>query len=1472
MQFYRNLLLAVVCSALATPALAAEGKKKIVFIAGKPSHAYAAHEHNAGCDLLTHSLKSAVPGLDIDVVHNGWPTDETVLDGADTIVMYCDGGGGHMVLPHKAQVDALAKKGCGIVCLHYAVEVPKDNGGPEFLNWIGGYFEENYSVNPTWTANFDKFPDHPITRGVKPFAISDEWYYHMRFRPGMQGVTPILTTLPPADTLSRPDGPHSGNPDVRRDVLEKKEPQHVAWASENPGGGRGFGFTGGHDHWNWGEPNFRRLVLNAILWTAKVEVPAGGVSDKPVTLDELIKNQDEPIPGDLDREAIRKRIGLPAGDAKEKAAAKAPKPIFASKLVSKDTPGHAVDVDVDIQGLKQLFLVVTDGGDGIAADWVAWCEPRLVGPGGEKKLTDLKWKQASSNWGNVYVNRRNDGGPLNVDGKSVEYGIGTHANSLIVFDLPAGYQRFKARGGLDDGGTSQGGVGSTVNFAVYAAPPGTIITSDSQGGATAPSHDSENAVAGLDVTEDCAVTLFSSEPQISNVTSIDIDHLGRVWAAEVKNYRRWNGSRPEGDRILVLEDTDGDGRTDKQTVFYQGRDIDSAHGICVLGNRVIVSASDKVQVFYDDDGDLRSDRQETLFTVGGAQHDHGIHAFSIGPDGKLYFNFGNEGKYLKDKDGKPIIDAAGNEVTGNRKPYQEGMIFRCNLDGSQVETLAWNFRNNWEVTVDSLGNLWQSDNDDDGNRGVRINYILEFGNYGYKDELTGAGWNQPRTNWETEIPRRHWHLNDPGTVPNLLQTGAGAPTGITVYEGTLLPKIFQNQMIHCEPLANVCRAYPITKSGAGFTAVMENVLFGARDNWFRPSDVCVAPDGSLFVADWYDPGVGGHNQQEVDKGRIFRVAPTGAKYSAPKFDFATAAGAAQALKNPNPAARYLASTALKKMGKQADAELAKLYADKSNSRVQARALWVRGQIEGEGPSAVATAIRDADPDLRIVGVRLAYQLGLDPAEFVQPLLNDPDPAVRRQCAIALRHSKSTSAAELWAELATRHDGEDRWYLEALGIGADRNWDAFLDAYLAKVGDQWNSPAGRDIIWRSRAGKTPELLAKIINDPATTAEDRPRYLRAFDFQAPGPAKNQALVQCLVEACSAPPAQTTSAAENSVIVDLLLRLDGFNLDAQPRAKGAVLQFLKANPGSEPFFQLVERFQLKDFDDVLLELAVAKPAETSGVKAADLLIKLDDQNRIAQTLAGDDADRAAALVTALGNVGGNGVLERLTPLATDAARPLVVRSAAVKGLGKAKAGQTYLLELAKEKKLSADITFTVANVLLGSALPEVREEAAKYLQLPAGADAKPLPPLAELVKVRGNASHGKELFNDKATCAKCHIVAGQGRDVGPNLSEIGSKLSKDALLISILDPNAGISHNYETYLAVTDDGRTISGLLVSKTDDEVMLKDATAIVHTLKRSEIEDLKTLPTSLMPADLQKLLSGQDLIDVVEYLMTLKKS
>ena len=265
--------------------------KKIVLLAGSVSHGTGEHEFRAGCLLLKQCLDQ-VPGVKAEVQFNGWPTNNAAFDGADAVFVYCDGGGGHPAIrPERLKLlGSLMDKGVGLGCAHYAVEVPKDKGGPEFLRWIGGYFEEYWSVNPHWNAEFKTFPNHPITRGVAPFKIRDEWYYHMRFPEGMKGTTPILTALPPDNTRGR-DGAndaHGGNPEVQK---HKGEPEHVMWCIERADGGRGFGFTGGHFHRNWANDDFRKLILNAILWSAKVEVPAGGVVSS-VTPEALKENLD----------------------------------------------------------------------------------------------------------------------------------------------------------------------------------------------------------------------------------------------------------------------------------------------------------------------------------------------------------------------------------------------------------------------------------------------------------------------------------------------------------------------------------------------------------------------------------------------------------------------------------------------------------------------------------------------------------------------------------------------------------------------------------------------------------------------------------------------------------------------------------------------------------------------------------------------------------------------------------------------------------------------------------------------------------------------------------------------------------------------------------------------------------------------------------------------------------------------------
>lgn len=667
----------------------------------------------------------------------------------------------------------------------------------------------------------------------------------------------------------------------------------------------------------------------------------------------------------------------------------------------------------------------------------------------------------------------------------------------------------------------RGGRGSAVN------PGGTGLAS------------AQAETAKLVTAPGVAATLVAAEPMIVNPTNLDVDARGRVWVNEGANYRTLAYTREEGDRILILEDTNGDGATEKSTVFYRDPSVNAALGVMALeGNKALVASSPYIFVLTDTNNDGVADKREVMFeSLGQANHDHSLHAFVFGPDGKLYFNFGNSITELKrpvaglltvplhgeipahesvtviDRDGKPVKHG---------DTYKGGMVFRSNLDGSNVETLAHNFRNNFEVAVDSFGGMWQSDNDDDGNTSVRITYVMAGGNYGYLDELTGAAW---RTPWmaagsPTDPVVRasfHWHQTDPGVVPNLLITGAGSPTGIAVYEGSLLPAEFRNQVFHTDARPSVTRAYPVTKAGAGYTATAAPILSPAQtDNWYRPSDVATGPDGALYVADWNDSTVGGHAMADqilpTLTGRVYRLAPPGNRPAVPALNLNTAAGAVAALQSPNMNTRYLAWTKLHSMQAGAEAELVKLWQNRANDRMRARALFLLSQIKGSEKKYLDQAATDTSEDIRIVALRAAHAAGVDVIPYVKQLVRDPSAQVRREAALALRHNRSPEVPAIWATLAQQHDGKDRWYLEALGIGADQRWDECLAAWQSGGRIDLTSAAAHDIVWRSRGSKTPELVVAMVKQPGTTPAERTRLLRSLDF-VKGPEKDAALLQLL-----------------------------------------------------------------------------------------------------------------------------------------------------------------------------------------------------------------------------------------------------------------------------------------------------------------------------------------------------------------------
>jgi putative membrane-bound dehydrogenase-like protein len=972
-------------------------------------------------------------------------------------------------------------------------------------------------------------------------------------------------------------------------------------------------------------------------------------------------------------------------------------------------------------------------------------------------------------------------------------------------------------------------------------------------------HSPESSLADLKVYEGLQVELFASEPMFSNPTNMDIDSRGRVWLTEAYNYRNQfnpkNPVRTEGDRIMILEDTDGDGKADSSKVYYQGTDVNAALGICVLGNKVIVSCSPNVFVFTDVDGDDLPDKKEILFQgIKGVQHDHAIHAFNFAYDGRVYFNMGNEGSILVDAKGDTVVDVNGHKVVTNGKPFRDGLVLRMNEDGSNVEVLAHNFRNNYELTVDPYGTIWQSDNDDDGNKGTRINYVMEYGNYGFKDEMTGASWPARRTNMEKEIPLRHWHLNDPGVVPNLLQTGSGSPTGITMYEGSMLPNVFYGQMIHAEPGHNVIRSYPVEPSGAGYKATVVNILEGQKDQWFRPADVTVAPDGSLFVADWYDPGVGGHQVGDLNRGRIYRISTNKSEYKVTPPDFTKGVDVAvKALTNPNPATRYLAWKQLETEGQLAEADLKNLWVGNS-ARQRAMAFWLLVRLPNGG-EYIEQAINDKDPNFRIMALRASRLLKKDVILNASRLMNDSSAQVRREVAITIRGNNTIDAAEIWTKLAQQYDGKDRWYLEALGISAEGNWDLYFSKWRASVGSTWNSPAGRDIVWRSRSRATMPLLAELIRTSGDSSSLR--YFRAFDFHT-DPSKKQILASLIPQ------------VKGEKLLYALKHMDASRFRMTPTVNTALQKTLNDYKDKIEFVELVNSFELKDRAKDLLALAIKYPDSLQARESMRTLLKWKRNDLIEPVLRGDNKENAIAVARVLDATMSNPLaIQMMEGVMMDSTRDIELRKLAVRAFGGPWESEDRLLVLVKDKKIPTELQSTAAGVFQTMWRATLREEASKYLPMPGIKDGKPLSAISTLAYREGDVPKGQSVFENN--CAQCHTAKGKGTNFGPDLSEIGDKLSKEGLYNAILFPDLGISFGYEGYLFKLSDGTTAMGRIVSETSDKIELQymSNAQVVNT---SDVASKTKLPNSLMPGDLQKLMTEDELVDLVEYLKGLKKT
>ena len=934
---------------------------------------------------------------------------------------------------------------------------------------------------------------------------------------------------------------------------------------------------------------------------------------------------------------------------------------------------------------------------------------------------------------------------------------------------------------------------------------------------------------GLFLPEDLEVSLWAESPLFFNPTNMDVDAKGRIWVTEAVNYRNFNNDstkvlhHEKGDRIIILEDTNKDGKADKSTIFTEDRDLVSPLGIAVIGNKIVVSCSPNLIVYTDVDGDDKPDQKDILLTgFGGYDHDHALHAVVGGPDGKWRFNTGNAGPHVvTDKSGWTL--RSGSSYNGGT-PYNNqnkaalvsddgriwvgGVQLEINPDGTGLRPVAHGFRNSYETYVDSYGDMWQNDNDDQVVT-CRVSWLMEGGNAGYFSTDGSRFWQADQRPGQ-DMFTAHWHQEDPGVMPAGDNSGAGSPTGVVLNEGDGLGKAYRGMLFSADAGRNLVFGYKPQLKGSGFELKGKRTNFitslskddeayvwndkghqSDKRKWFRPSDVMMGTDGAMYIADWYDPVVGGHQMKDsIGYGRIYRITPKGKNPKAPSIDVNTEDGLLQALKSPAINVRAFGLERARALGfSKSTKKMVTTLLSSENPYHHARAAWLLNTADSASKKTLEQWLTSKDTRLGVAAFRALRQSTTKPQllKLISQQIGR-NSFLDREMAIALREFNWVEKKALIERITNRYDGNDDYLLETIGIIAEKHEEELYvyitQKYSAKLQNatgHWIKPYAR-LVWRLHpVSAIPKLKSWILN-PSLPMTERKRAMTALAF-----INDVKAAKLMLE---------LSSSSSKVIAD--------------RAK-YWLAFRQANDWGDLLDWKTVGFDLKQ-ERHLASMVAAKE------RILNTNISVDDRCRTATVMANDEV--GGRILLGLGEA--NSI-------------PADIQSCVIKGFTK--------------------------NPDLGNRLRAEKLFSEKNQPVDLGMSNDPG------IHVAADFEKGKNIFMQK--CSSCHKISNVGSEIGPDLTFIGKKLDQSSLINAIKYPNASIVFGYEPWIIDTKTGESFYGFLLAD-GKNIIIKDLSGKKHVIPAESVTKRKKQESSIMPNTVSLGLTEEDLVHLTKYLLELK--